>query len=145
MAGNQTADIGGRAVALVLIVEDEEQVRVLAESYLRGEGHSTLSASTVDEALAALDVADGVEILFTDIGLKDDIQGGLKLAKQAVDRRPGLKVLYVTGQSVTDGMRAMFVEGAAFLEKPYTVDQLQATFVVHFGLRPEAPKFTPVP
>jgi DNA-binding NtrC family response regulator len=130
---------GGKSMALVLIVEDEDQVRVLAESYLRGEGHSTLSASTVDEALAALDVADGVEILFTDIGLKDDIHGGLKLAKQAVDRRPGLKVLYVTGQVVTDGLRAMFVEGSAFLEKPYTVDQLQASLAVHFGVRPQPP------
>src|SRR5690242_10881222 len=41
-----------------LIVEDEEQVRVLAESYLREQGHSTLSAATSTEALAALGVAD---------------------------------------------------------------------------------------
>jgi DNA-binding NtrC family response regulator len=126
-------------MALVLIVEDEEQVRVLAESYLRGEGHRTLSASTVDEALAALDVADGVDILFTEIGLNDAIHGGLELAKEVVQRRPGLKVLYASDQSVTDGMRAMFVEGSAFLEKPYTVDQLQASLVVHFGLRPQPP------
>ena len=123
-------------MALVLIVEDEEQVRVLTESYLREQGHRTLTASTTDEALAVLDVADGVDVLFTDIGLRDHIHGGLELAKQAVERHPGLKVLYVTGQAVTDGMKAMFVEGAALLVKPYTVEQLQVSLVLHFGMRP---------
>jgi DNA-binding NtrC family response regulator len=123
-------------MALLLIVEDEEQVRVLAESYLREQGHRTLTASSKDEALAVLDVTNGVDVLFTDIGLKDAIHGGLELAKEAVERHPGLKVLYVTGQSVTDGMRAMFVEGSALLEKPYTVDQLQTTLAVHFRIKP---------
>jgi len=46
---------GGYAVAIVLIVEDEDQVRVLAESFLQGEGHTTLSAATVDQAVALLE------------------------------------------------------------------------------------------
>src|SRR6185312_8053892 len=62
---------------LVLIVEDEDQVRVLAESYLRENGHRTLSASTAAEALALLGVSDGIEILFTDIVLQGDVHGGL--------------------------------------------------------------------
>ena len=132
-------------MALVLIVEDEEQVRVLSESYLREQGHRTLSASTTEEALAVLDVADGVDVLFTDLGLKDDMQGGLALAKKAVGRRPGLKVLYVTGQSVTDGMKAMMIEGSALLSKPYTVDQLQTALVVHFGIRPGVAPNSPLP
>jgi DNA-binding NtrC family response regulator len=132
-------------MALVLIVEDEEQVRVLSESYLREQGHRTLSASTTEEALAVLDVADGVDVLFTDLGLKGDIQGGLVLAKQALERRPALKVLYVTGQSVTDGMKARMVEGSALLPKPYTVDQLQTALVVHFGIRPSGEPSSPPP
>ena len=36
----------------VLIVEDEDQVRVLAESYLREQGHQTVSAATPEEAAA---------------------------------------------------------------------------------------------
>ena len=122
-------------MALIVIVEDEEQVRVLTESYLQEQGHRTLTASTKHEALAVLEVADGVDILFTDIGLKDEVLGGLELAKQTVALRPNLKVLYVTGQSVTDGMRAMFVEGSALLEKPYTLEQLQASITVHFGFK----------
>jgi DNA-binding NtrC family response regulator len=111
-------------VAVVLVVEDEAQVLVFAESYLADQGHQTLSASTVAEAQA---IIDSDRLLFTDIGLgKDDPQGGLELATEAVAARPGLKVLYTTGQIVTDGMRALFVEGAAVLEKPYAVDELSA-------------------
>lgn len=126
-------------MAVVLIVEDEEQVRVLAESYLREQGHQTVSAATAQEALAVLDVTERIDLLFTDIGLRDDLQGGLDLAKAASERRPDLKVLYTTGQAVTDGMKAMFVDGSALLEKPYTVDRLQQSLTVHFGIKPYSP------
>jgi len=125
-------------MAKVLIVEDEEQVRVLAESYLREQGHSTLSAATSTEALAVLGVADGVDLLFVDIGLRDDPHAGLNLAKDARRRNPNLKILYVTGQSVTDGMKALMVEGSAMLQKPYTVEQLQHSLSIYFRIGPKA-------
>jgi DNA-binding NtrC family response regulator len=125
-------------MASILVVEDEEQVRVLAESYLNEQGHHTVSAATPVEALAALDVADGTDLLFTDIRLRDQRYGGLDLAKEARQRKPDLKVLYTTGQDVTDGMKAMMVEGSAMLEKPYTVDQLQAALTVHFRIGQKA-------
>jgi DNA-binding NtrC family response regulator len=121
-------------MAVVLIVEDDEQVRVLAESYLQEQGHQTLSAATADEALAALEVTECVDLLFTDIGLHGDIHAGLELAKQIVERRPELKVLYTTGQGVTDGLMALFVKDSAVLPKPYTVDQLQGMLVNRFGI-----------
>jgi CheY-like chemotaxis protein len=130
--------MGQRVMAGILVVEDEEQVRVLAESYLRDQGHHTVSAATKVEALAVMDIADGLDLLFTDIGLKGDLHAGLDLAKEARQRKPDLKVLYTTGQDITDGMKAMMVEGSAMLEKPYTVDQLQAALTVHFGIRPRA-------
>jgi DNA-binding NtrC family response regulator len=120
----------------VLIVEDEDQVRVLAESYLREQGHQTVSAATPEEALAAFDVVDRVDVMFTDVILKGDIHAGIALAKEAVQRRPDLKVLFTTGSAVTDGMKAMMVEKSAVLEKPYTVDQLQTALSVHFGINP---------
>jgi DNA-binding NtrC family response regulator len=111
-------------MASVLIVEDEAQVLMLAESYLQEHGHETLSASTVTGATALLEGPDEIELLFTDIGLQDDMEAGLKLAARAIERRPALKVLYTTGQAVTDGMKAQFVPKSAMLVKPYTVDQL---------------------
>jgi DNA-binding NtrC family response regulator len=121
-------------MAVVLVVEDEEQVRVLAESYLQEQGHKTLSASTTNEALAVLDDSKDIDLLFLDIGLQGEREAGLDLAKQAVERLPGLKVLYTTGQGITDGMTALFVENSAVLPKPYTVNQLQAILTVRFSI-----------
>ncbi len=126
-------------MAVVLIVEDEAQVLVLAESYLQEHGHSTRSADTMDGALAILDTED-IDVLFTDIGLHGEMHAGLELAKHARQRRPELKVLYTTGRTVTDGMKALFVEGAKLLEKPYTVDQLSTALAVHFDIRPHPPR-----
>ena len=111
-------------MALILIVEDEDQVRVLAEGLLQDGGHTTLSASTADQALAVLDGGDSIDLLFTDLGLQSDIQAGLMLAQEAIKRKTDLPVLYTTGQGLTDGMQAMFVERYEFLAKPYTSEQL---------------------
>jgi DNA-binding NtrC family response regulator len=89
----------------ILVVEDDEQVRVLAEALLQDGGHNTLSAATAEQALAT--------------------QAGLALATEARQRRPDLQVLYTTGQGVTDGLKALFEDPYGFLAKPYTPDQLQ--------------------
>jgi two-component system cell cycle sensor histidine kinase/response regulator CckA len=122
--------------AAILIVEDEAQVRVLAESYLRDQGHATLSAANLEEAMAVLELPQEIDLLFTDIGLQGDVQAGLTLAQRAIERRPDLRVLYTTGLAVTDGMKALLVEHSAFLPKPYTIDQLQTILSVSFGIKP---------
>lgn len=109
----------------ILVVEDDTQVRVLAEALLQDAGHETLSAATVEQALALIESEDQIDLLFTDLGLGDDLQAGLALATEACRRRPDLRVLYTTGQGVTDGMKALFVDPYGFLAKPYTPDQLQ--------------------
>ena len=73
-----------------------------------------------------------MDALFVDIILNGNMQAGIELAKRAVELKPGLKVVYSTGLSVTDDMKALFVSGSAVLEKPYTVDQLLTSFSVHF-------------
>jgi len=130
-----TRSFGAVGMVAILIVEDEEQVRVLAESYLREQGHETFSAATKDQALAVLDV-EKIDLLFVDIGLYENREIGLDLAKEAVERNPGLKVLYTTGQTVTDGMKALFVQNSALLTKPYTVEQLQTILVVRLNIKP---------
>ena len=122
-------------MAAILVVEDEEQVRVLAESYLREQGHDTFSAATREQALAILEVAK-IDLLFVDIGLYEHRDVGLDLAKQAVERDTELKVLYTTGQTVTDGLKALFVQDSALLTKPYTVEQLQTILLVKMNIKP---------
>lgn len=111
-------------MAKVLITEDEVQVLVLAEAILQDAGHETLSASGVVEALAILRGDAEIDILFTDINLKSDEHGGLEVAAEAAKLRPTVSVLYTTGAQVTDGMRAMFVEGSGLLPKPYIPAEL---------------------
>ena len=112
-------------MAVILIVEDEVFIREMAEMMIQDSGYHTLSASDVDEALSFLRSAQHIDALFTDIYLKTWVLGGCDLARQAIKLRPKLRVLYTTGNFVTDKMKALFVEGRHFLRKPYTPDQLQ--------------------
>ena len=80
-------------MATVLIVEDQEQILTLAQSFLEEQGHKTLSAATADEALAILTGSEAVDTLFVDIILNGDTQAGLDLAIRAVELKPRLKVV----------------------------------------------------
>jgi len=97
-------------------------------------GNKTLSAATIEQAIALIEGEEPVDLLFVDLKIQDDLEGGLKLAKKAVEARPKLKVLYTSGQAVTDGMTALFVKQSAFLPKPYTVEQLATTLLAKFGI-----------
>jgi len=107
----------------VLIVEDEPTVRALAVSILDDIGYSAANAR---EAMALLETETSVDILFTDVNIPDgpDALDGLALAQAARELRADLHVLYTTGGGQTDGMAALFVDGAGFLQKPYTQGQL---------------------
>jgi CheY-like chemotaxis protein len=113
-------------MATILIVEDEREISALTQLFIEEHGHKTLSAATPDEALAILNGSEVVDALFVDIILKGDLQAGIELAKQAVQRKPNLKVLYSTGLAVTDDIKALVVPGSTILEKPYSEDQLLA-------------------
>jgi DNA-binding NtrC family response regulator len=121
-------------MAVVLLVEDNDQVRVVVESYLEQLGHKVFSASSPQGALAVLKQTPQIELLFTDVELTSASEAGLNLAREAVERRPGLKVLYTSGRGVTDGMNARFVKGSTFLQKPYTVDGLRTVLREHFKI-----------
>jgi CheY-like chemotaxis protein len=112
-------------MAVILIVEDDVFIRDIAEMMVQDWGHHTLSASDVDEALSHLRSTQHIDALFTDIYLKTAVLGGCELAQQAIKLWPELRVLYTTGNSVTDEMKALFVDGKHFLPKPYTPNQLQ--------------------
>src|ERR1700730_13490080 len=112
-------------MAVILIVEDDLFTRDMAEMMIQDWGHQTLSASDGEEALSLLRSPQHIDALFTDIYLKTEVLGGCELAHQAIKLRPELRVLYTTGNSVTDKLKALFVDGKHFLRKPYTQNQLQ--------------------
>jgi CheY-like chemotaxis protein len=112
-------------MAVILIVEDDAFIRDDAEMMIQDWGYDILSASDVDEALSLLRSPQEIDALFTDIYLKRAVLGGYELAHQAVNLRRNLRVLYTTGNIIDDQMKTMFVEGAHFLQKPYTQHQLR--------------------
>jgi hypothetical protein len=112
-------------MAVILIVEDDAFIREMVEMMVQDWGHDTLAAGDVDEALSFLGSSQHIDVLFTDIYLKTVVLGGCELAHQAIALRPTLRVLYTTGNSITDKLKALFVEGAHFLRKPYTHHQLR--------------------
>ena len=89
-------------MAVILIVEDDVFIRGIAEMMIQDWGHETLAAGDVDEALLILRSAQHIDALFTDIYLKDLVVGGCDLAQQAIEFRPKLRVLYTTGNSMTE-------------------------------------------
>jgi CheY-like chemotaxis protein len=123
-------------MATILIVEDEPQIRSLLQSLFEERGHATFSAATADDALIILTGPKAVDALFVDIVLKGDMHAGIELAKRAVELKPGLKVLYSTGLTVTEDMKALVVPGSIILEKPYSEDELLASLPANVAESP---------
>jgi CheY-like chemotaxis protein len=114
-------------MAVILIVEDELFTREVAGMCIEDWGHCVLFAGSVEEALTVLKSNQKIDALFTDIYLKSAVFGGCDIAQQAQAMRPGLRVLYTTGNSATAQLKAKFVKGSHFLGKPYTPMELHAS------------------
>ena len=112
-------------MAVILIVEDDGFLRDDAEMMMKDWGYDILSASDVDEALSLLRSPRRIDALFTDIYLKKAVLGGYEIAREAIKLRLNLPVLYTTGNTINEKMKTSFVDGAHFLQKPYTRFQLQ--------------------
>ena len=112
-------------MAVILVVEDDFFIREYAESMIGNWGNRILSACDVPEALVHLRSSASIDALFTDVYLKAEVHGGCDLARQAAMLRPMLRILYTTGNRVTDSLHALFATGTHFLPKPYTEDQLE--------------------
>ena len=110
---------------IVLVVEDEEKVRLVSVETLRSLGYTVRHAGGGHEALKILDELGKVDLLFTDVVMPG--MTGRQIADAALARYPDLKVLYTTGYTrnavVHDGV---IDPGTAFLQKPFTIAQLSA-------------------
>jgi signal transduction histidine kinase/ActR/RegA family two-component response regulator len=107
----------------ILVVEDEERVRSMTVEALRTLGYRVVSAAGGEQALDMLDGGEPLHMLFTDMVMPG--MSGRTLADRIKTLQPHVKVLYTTGY--TGGAVAEdgdFDRKAAFLAKPFTVDQL---------------------
>jgi signal transduction histidine kinase len=108
----------------ILVVEDEEELRRLANRILGRAGYTVLTAADGEEALQICKTHRGaIELLLTDVVMPK--MGGRELATRIVVERPAIKVLYTSGY--TDDAIAhqgVLDPGVRFVAKPVTPAEL---------------------
>ena len=120
-------------MGVILIVEDDFLICECAAQMVTDWGHTTLTAGNMAEASTHLNSALPIDALFTDIRLKDAHQAGYEIARLAVQLRPNIRVLYTTGDVISDHTRGLFVPGASYIQKPYTEADLQKSITELLG------------
>ena len=108
----------------ILLVEDAEGLRKLAQECLENKGYRVLAAKDAQEALTISKQNRGpIHLLLTDVVLPGI--GGRELARQLVPMHPETRVLYMSGYTDNAIVHHGVLEpGIAFLQKPFTVNNL---------------------
>ena len=113
----------GAPERIVLVVEDEEQVRAMTVDALRELGYTVVEAANGESALERLAETPRIDLLFTDIVMPG--MNGRELADKVRAERPATQILFTTGYTRNAVVHnGMLDAGVAFLAKPFTIDQL---------------------
>lgn len=116
-----TSTQNNKAPPVVLVVEDEPLLRMLAVEVVEQAGFIAIEARDADETVILLESRADITLLFTDINMPGSMDG-LKLAHAVRDRWPPIKILVVSGQQrlqVSD-----LPSNSCFVEKPYQASAL---------------------
>ena len=111
--------------SLVLVVEDEGFVRMMAMDMLEDAGFTVVEAATADEAWRILESRSDIDVLFTDIEMPGSMSG-CALAGRVAERWPHIHLIITSGrcrpapEAVPDHGR--------FVPKPYCAAQVLAAF-----------------
>lgn len=106
----------------VLVVEDEELIRMHAVDMLRELGFETIEAANADRAISVLEAMSDIAVVFTDIQMPGTMDG-LRLVALVRDRWPPVALLVTSGQPVPP--ISDLPSGARFVPKPYLPYQLK--------------------
>jgi len=108
---------------IVLIAEDNDPVRDVAVAMIEDMGYIVLDAADGEKALEIIKQRDDIDLLLSDVVMPG--MNGPELAAAALEIRPELKVLFVSGytQGTADEMHELpnFIE---LIDKPFTQDEL---------------------
>ncbi len=113
-----------RGSETILVVEDEEIVRSLTREILESHGYVVLEAGSGTDALRfAEQHAGDIHLILTDVVMPQ--MSGRDLAERVATRRPGIKVLYMSGYTDYAISHAGIHDvGAPYLQKPFTLESL---------------------
>jgi CheY-like chemotaxis protein len=109
----------------VLVVEDADGLRELTKRLLERQGYTVLVAAHADEATQLFDRNPSIDVLLTDVVMPGT--SGPQLTRRLVERRPSLRVIYMSGYTEEAIVQHGEVDpGIAFLHKPFTSETLGA-------------------
>jgi signal transduction histidine kinase/DNA-binding response OmpR family regulator len=109
---------------VILVVEDEPDVRSAVVLMLKDLGYRTIDAGNGQDALAILVSGTPVDLLFTDVVMPGEIQGR-QLAQQAAQLRPGLKIVFTSGYTQDSIIHhGRLDDGVHLISKPYRKEEL---------------------
>jgi two-component system cell cycle sensor histidine kinase/response regulator CckA len=113
-----------RGSETILLVEDEEMVRALAQAILERNGYTVLAAKSGNDALHFAQAGpQAIHLLLTDMVMPD--MNGAELAQHVLAICPAIKVLYMSGYTSKALTSTVAWEpGSAFLQKPFTPQTL---------------------
>jgi len=122
----------------VLVVDDQDMLRLLMSKTLENNGFRVLSASNGAEALTCYRGAEPpVDLLVTDYSMPG--MTGVELARECCALGSELSVLYISGSSPGDDLRADLADGnRAFLAKPFRQSDLLRRAKTLLEMRSEA-------
>jgi nitrogen-specific signal transduction histidine kinase/CheY-like chemotaxis protein len=122
-AGGPGAPSATRSSRIILLVEDEEPVRLFAKAALEEQGYRVLEAGHGWEALLRLSEFDGaVNLVIADVMMPE--MGGSELARRLAVERPGLPILFLSGYTDDEMTLRGLGPPSAFVQKPFTPDVL---------------------
>ena len=108
---------------VVLVVEDDTQVRQVSAQLVRDLGYVVIEAANGADALERLATGDRIDLIFTDIVMPG--MTGRVMAEEAVKQRAGVKILYTTGYTRNAVVHnGVLDHGTDFIAKPYTAAAL---------------------
>jgi len=112
-----------RGSETLLLVEDEDALRSLLRELLESFGYAVLEASQgVDALRVAQEFPGTIHLLLSDLVMPQ--MTGRELADRLARRRPGIKVLFMSGYAAGAAPQHEIPPEAAYIEKPFTSDAL---------------------
>lgn len=121
----------------ILVVEEEDSLRVLVRDILAGKGHQVLDAGTGQIAVDLAAAHRGtIDLLITDLILRG--MSGVDVSKEIARRHPKLKSLYLEDHSPSTMIsRGIPLTGLEYLAKPVRLKALVRKVNELLGLPPE--------
>lgn len=107
--------------ATVLVVDDEPLVLMNAAEMIEQAGWTALAAANSAEAIEVISGQAHIDLLFTDINMPGAMNG-LELATYVYERYPHVHLVITSGKGF--GSDYVMPDHGAFLQKPYTYDEL---------------------